>query len=212
MTFGLRVASLGLALCIAPLAVRAESAVAPDMQVGDRWIWQHIDGVANEPDFSKIEDVVEVNANEVRTRVRFKGKPGKDVYTYTHEWNPVDIVSAQFSPFLKELSFPLEVGKKWSGTADKRVFKTGGHGTFHVKGEVVSTEKITVPAGTFDTYKIHVLAEGDSTGEDAEMGNTDETIWYAPAVKRYVKQESKFSQNGKLRDDSIFELQEFSLR
>jgi hypothetical protein len=190
----------------------AQDAARPDIHLADRWSWQHTNGLANERDFTQIEDVIEVSESEIRTRVRIKGKPSNGIATYTREWNPIDISSAQYSPYLKDFAFPLEVGKKWDGTADKMLFSNGKHGKFHLKGEVVAFEKITVPAGTFDAYKINVVLDATGTDEDANIGNTVESFWYAPSVKQCVKREYTFKRDGRVRSKDIYELLEYSLR
>jgi len=190
----------------------AQNPDKPDIHVGDRWSWEHTNGLANEKDFTQIQDIVEVSANEISTRIRVKGKPGSAIATYTREWNPIDVVSARYAPYLKDFSFPLEIGKKWEGNADKMLFSNGKHGKFSLKGEVVAFEKVTVPAGTFDAYKINVVLDASSTDEDANIGNTVETYWYAPSVKRYVKLENTFKRDGRVRSKDIYELLEYSLR
>lgn len=191
----------------------AQNPDRPDIHVGDRWSWQHTNGMVNEKDFTQIEDVVEVSAGEIRTRVRVKGRLDRGgIATYTREWNPVDIVWAQFNPCLKEFAFPLNVGKKWDGAADKMLFSNGKHGKFFLKGEVVAFEKVIVPAGTFDAFKITLVLDAASTDEDANIGNTIETYWYAPSVKRWVKVETTFTRDGRVRNKDTIELLEYSLR
>jgi hypothetical protein len=73
-------------------------------------------------------------------------------------------------------------------------------------------EKVTVPAGTFDAYKIELHLDATATDEDANIGNTVESIWYAPAVKRYVKLENTFTRDGRVRSKDVYELLEYSLR
>lgn len=190
----------------------AQNADRPDIHVGDRWSWQHTNGLANERDFTKIEDIIEVTDIEIKTRQRVKGKYDSGIAVYTREWNPVDVVFAQYSPYLKDFFFPLVVGKKWDSSADKMLYSNGKHGKFLLKGEVVAIEKITVPAGTFDAYKINVVLDATSTDEDANVGNTIETYWYAPTVKRYVKYENTFRRDGRVRNKDIYELLDYSLR
>ena len=203
-----------LTICLIAVAAysHAETTDKPDVHVGDRWSWQHTNGLVNERDVTRVEDVVGISDNEIKTRVRIKGKSGSDIYTYTRDWNPVDIVSAQWTPYLKRFVFPLEVGKKWDGAADKMVFKGGKHGKFSLTGEVVAFEKVTVPAGTFDAYKIKLTTDAVSTDEDVISGHTEETCWYAPAVRQNVKCEDTFSRDGRVRTMDIDELLEFNLR
>ena len=190
----------------------AQPAAKPTVTVGDRWSWQHTNGLSNEKDYTVIETVVEVNPAEIRTQAKIKGKSGNGVATYTTEWNPVDVATAKYDPFLKLIEFPLQVGKKWKASADKMLFSNGKHGSFHLNGEVVALEKITVPAGTFDAYKIKVVLEGVGTDEDANIGNTIETRWYAPAANQFVRTENEFSRDGRVRQKDINELLEYSLR
>ena len=201
-----------LALAFFAGSALAQNADRPDVRVGDRWSWQHTNGLANEKDFTTIEDVVEVSDTEIRTRIRTKGRTGNAVATYSREWNPVDVVSAKYDPNLKQFSFPLQAGKTWDGTADKMLFSNGKHGKFFLNGKVVAFEKVTVPAGTFDAYKIELTLDASGTDEDANIGKTVETHWYVPSVRRDVKTENTFSRDGRVRSKDIQELLEYSLR
>lgn len=198
-------------ICFAANAF-AQSAQKPDIHTGDLWSWQHINGLVNEKDYTSIEDVVDVSDKEVQTRIRRKGRSGSAIAIYSREWNPVDVVSARYDANLKKFDFPLQVGKKWDGTADKMLFSNGKHGKFFLKGEVLAFEKITVPAGTFDAYKILLTLDAIGTDEDANIGHTVETYWYAPSVKREVKIENTFSRDGRVRSKDVLELLEYSLR
>lgn len=190
----------------------AQTVEKPEVHVGDRWTWQHTNGLVNEKDFSQIEDVVNVSDSEIRTRLRIKGRPGSLIATYNRDWNPIDLGSAKYEPYLKNFAFPLQAGKKWDATADKMLFSNGKHGKFFLKANVVAFEKVTVPAGVFDAYKVNVVLDASGTDEDANIGHTVETYWYAPAVQRYVKVEYVFSRDGRVRTDDIYDLLEFSLR
>lgn len=190
----------------------AQSSERPDVHVGDRWAWLHSNGLVKETDHTQIEDVVDVKDNEITTRVRVKGQQGSAIAAYSMDWNPIDVVSARYDPLLKEFDFPLQVGKKWDGEADKMLFSNGKHGKFILKAEVTALEKITVPAGTFDAYRIDISIDAASTDENANIGHTAETIWFAPSVRRYVKSEYTFTRDGRVRSKDILELLEFSLR
>ena len=208
----LRILTIFFLIFISTRLFASPDVAKPDVHVGDFWSWQHINGLANEKDFTQIEDVIEISDTEIRTRVRVKGKSNSAVWTYNRDWNPVDVGSAQYSPYLKDLIFPLEIGEKWDGTADKMLFSNGKHGKFIYKGEIVAYEKITVPAGTFDAFKVNVVLDATGTDEDANVGNTILNYWYAPAAKRYVKREETFKRDGRVRSKDIYELLEYSLR
>ncbi len=79
-------------------------------------------------------------------------------------------------------------------------------GNCAVKGE----EKITVPAGTFDTVKIECEGFWRQVFEGTWNGRWTETNWYAPKVNRSVKWIYKSRKpNGSLNDQTQTELTEF---
>jgi hypothetical protein len=80
--------------------------------------------------------------------------------------------------------FPISQGQKTS--YDKLPYPNGS-GYSQADCSVVSTEKITVPAGSFDTFKIDCAGFWTNVFGSTANGNFKETIWYAPAVKRSVK-------------------------
>jgi hypothetical protein len=203
--------ALACAVCLAAPAL-ADNAVKPDLHVGDRWAWQHTNAIVNERDFTRIEDVVEAGDGGIRTRVRTKGVAGNLIASYSPDFNLVDNLNVRFDPSLKRYDFPLSPGKKWSGEFDKMLLNNGKHGKFFLKGEVVAFEKVTVPAGTFDAYKISTVYDATGTDEDANSGQTTEIHWYAPQVRNDVKVESTFVKDGMTRSKDLLELTEFSLR
>jgi hypothetical protein len=198
-------------LCLATPAL-AQTVERPDLQVGDQWSWQHTNAMVNEEDWTKIEDVVSVNDKEIRTRVRKKGTPGNVIATYTADLNPIDTGNERYQPNLTRFVFPFQPGKKWSGTFDKMLFASGKHGKFFVKGEITGPEKITVPAGDFNAYKIKLTYDATATDESAMEGKTVETYWYAPEVKNFVRLESSFTHDRQVRSQDVLELLDYSLR
>jgi hypothetical protein len=200
--------------CLICLAVPAwaDSGDKPDLHAGDRWSWQHINGLVNEKDYTRIEDVIDVSPKEVHVRIRRKGTPGMVLETYTADLNPVDTGGERYDPSLMRFEFPLQAGKKWNGTFDKMLLTNGKHGKFYVKAEVGALEKVSVPAGGFDAYKVTLTYDATATDDDAMTGQTVETIWYAPTVKNVVKSDTAFTRDGQLRSRDDYELLEYSLR
>src|SRR5580765_6097492 len=54
----------------------------------------------------------------------------------------------------QSLSFPLEVGKRWRYTSDWLFKGKGSEGNIVVEVVVTGHEKLTVPAGAFDAFKL----------------------------------------------------------
>ena len=91
------------------------------------------------------------------------------------------------------LSFPLEVGKQWSFVNDY-VFNDPIFGTLQGRSKnsvaVLGYEKVRVPAGEFDAFKLELKGTWVSPNNPAG-GEGDFTYWYAPAVRAVVKKEER---------------------
>jgi hypothetical protein len=80
-------------------------------------------------------------------------------------------------------------GQSWSQRVDATRATGGRRASVRVDGEVVGTERVTVPAGTYDTIKVkRRIYAGDFDGSRSET-NITETEWYAPALGRAVRAE-----------------------
>jgi hypothetical protein len=78
----------------------------------------------------------------------------------------------------------LHVGKKWQ-TMFKQKRPSGITYTFRYDVRVVARERITVPAGTFDAYKI------EARGFNVQLGaSLTRTIWVAPGVAADIAHET----------------------
>lgn len=89
----------------------------------------------------------------------------------------------------KPLSFPLEVGKRWRYTGDWVFKPKGSKGSFVVDVAVTGYEKVTVPAGEFDAFK---LVRKESVSGTSPIGSQYDavittTYWYAAAAHAIVK-------------------------
>ena len=109
----------------------------------------------------------------------------------THDLNPVRLRDAagttlvEFKPYAPSLSFPLSVGKRWRGqytgfTAFNNLVWDG-----ETSCKVEATEKVTVPAGDYDSFRIE-CEQGWRVGP--RSGSSHATRWYAPAIGAVVKE------------------------
>ncbi len=98
----------------------------------------------------------------------------------------------------------LMVGKKWQ-TRFKQSRSSGLTYTFQYDLKVVAKEKITVPAGTFDAYKI------EARGFNMELGaSIERNIWVAPGVNADIAHEIKVRlRNGRMEQADREELVSF---
>lgn len=82
---------------------------------------------------------------------------------------------------------------------------------WYSKAAVVGQESVSVPAGTFNAFKVEVSSSRAQTGSFAQMQiepvRIRYLIWYVPQVKRYVRmQRSIKAADGSESENDIFEL------
>jgi hypothetical protein len=89
----------------------------------------------------------------------------------------------------KALSFPLEVGKSWRYATDWFFKPKGSRGSIVVDVEVVAHERIAVPTGEFEAFKL--VSKGWLSGTSPINSQYDAVItttyWYAAAPRTIVK-------------------------
>ena len=114
--------------------------------------------------------------------------------------NFIKIGEAEFDTPVQWTPAELQVGKKW--TAAFRRTQEGETSSVSLNMQVVRREKITVPAGVFDTFRI----EGE--GWNKTHGNRREVrLWLVPGLNFPVRSESvSHNRRGQLRESLRREL------
>jgi len=105
-------------------------------------------------------------------------------------------VPRQFTPA------EFQVGKKW--TAAFATTKRGDATSMYFDVQIVRREKVSVPAGTFDAFKIEAKGWNKTRGSQLET-----TLWLVPGVNFPIKHETlSRSQKGQLKNTERHELVE----
>jgi hypothetical protein len=170
-----------LALALLPGGVLAQKADRPAVQVGDQW------------HFVLYYSVPSTTPNRLWV-VRSTGPGGIEAtengepLTLTRDLNIRESPTQKYSN-QQALRFPLRVGQRWRYETDW-VFKpkqSQGHAV--VKVHVQLREKVTVPAGEFDAFKLVSKSgvSGTSPIRSQYAGEITTTYWYAPAARAIVK-------------------------
>jgi len=189
-------------LCSPAIAQQAEHrADRPNVKVGDQWQFR-IGGNAKASELNLTWVVTSVTPAEIKATEN--GEP----LLLTPDLNQVESPRRKSSD-LRLLSFPLQVGKAWTYVDDYLLKDAGTKG--QAKGSVVvlSYEKVRVPAGEFDAFKL------ESTGSFSGMayvgpvsGSSSRTYWYAPAARAIVKEEINDPYRGRYGSELVaFKLQ-----
>jgi hypothetical protein len=156
------------------------------------------------------------------------------------EWSRVRSVNGKEVVVNRPLAFPLAPGKGWTlGYTEDHPTRDRLRQEIRLQYSVVGWEDVTVPAGTFHALKIeadgswtgvnapsagavagtHVDAGGSTTvtqtqrsGPSTVTGRLYKALWYAPAVKRWVKLvEEDYSGSGTRNARATNELTAFKV-
>jgi len=191
---------LAAAIAAAAVLYAAGAFAAPSPAPGDAYVYRVINGY-NKEVRGQIEYRVDRVDGErvtvvVTTRVPAPGNAYTEVVTRDGNWlrHPVvnhdQPVEYEFAPAYPAYAFPLHPRKSWSTRVNAVQTATGRRASVRVDGDVLGTERVSVPGGTFDTIKVRRrVYAGDWDGFRLET-NIVETEWYAPQLGRAVKSES----------------------
>jgi hypothetical protein len=182
------------------VATSGPADAAPAPAVGDTYDYRVFNGYNKEVRGQISYRVDQTDADRitvsVATDIAALGPARTEIYTQEGNWlrHPVtnhdQPVEYEFAPAYPAYVLPLATGKSWSVRVNAVNPATGRRNSVRVDGEVLGAERITVPAGAFDTIKVRRrVYAGDWDGVRFET-NITETDWYAPALGRAVRTES----------------------
>ena len=172
----------------------------PTVKVGDRWNYETRDRRTGVKESELVRTVTAVTAS------RIEGTENDGKFIATAELNFLETSTVVLSGDVRYLTFLLEVGKKWDFKYNLANKLTGTTARWQLDASVVAYEKVKVPAGEFDTFKIEYKGfwNNDATHRNGRLVITN---WYAPAARSVVKREydDTFNRN-------VSELVEFQLQ
>ena len=153
----------------------------PDFKVGDWWEYHATQGPKDGPWVGRRE-IKEITPNRVIWALPANGKLVTDRYLNVIErTTAAGYVSG--SPYVPDFQFPLKVGAKWEARFSYKKTAPGVQWWAHTldgMGVVEGVETVSVPAGTFQAYRIKfVMRSNYWTGGS--------TCWYAEETRSWVK-------------------------
>lgn len=160
----------------------------PQYKVSDSWTFEHRDGYTGNVTGKSTRTIKSISDDKIEYDIN--GDPA----TSDISGNPISDKKVDSDKPQLYLQFPLEVGKSWKFDNGWHNKEGGwkGNQTYSVK--VVSLEKITVPAGEFETYRLE--AKGFFNNTTANFSGAQTTIyWYSPLLRRVIKTEYKGANN-----------------
>ncbi len=180
------------------VAIGGRAAAAPT--AGDTYVYRVLNGYNSEVRGQIQYRVDKIEADRVAVAVTTDtpslGTARTEIYTKDGNWlrrplvNHDQLREYEFATAYPAYVFPLDVGKSWSTRVDAVDPASGRRNSVRVDGEVMGSERISTPAGAFDTIKVkRRVYAGDWDGFRRET-NITEIDWYALALGRPVRTES----------------------
>jgi hypothetical protein len=171
-------------------AVHAQTAEQPVWKVGNKWSFK--------------EDTSPPPAESTWTRVVREALPDGtfrvqtqtgELLIFDGETNSLDPRGPEYS--WKRFSFPLSVGKEWSYKRSTGVAPNNGYE--NASWKVVAHERVTVPAGTFECFRVEgIVWQTFNTGLYGQfVAHQDVTYWYCPTVKWFARMKIHRYNNGR---------------
>jgi hypothetical protein len=148
---GLALFALTLAFCTADCAAQTEQG---PVRNGDRWAYDIKDDLTGDLRQSVTVIVVDVSEKEITARAMVRGKDRPQTMVFDLDWGRIDDGAWKLQPAGIGIRKPLQVGGEWRSDANAMNMQSGV--AFRASGlaKVAAEEKVTTPAGTFDTYRI----------------------------------------------------------
>ncbi|HET6928190.1 MAG TPA: hypothetical protein VFI48_15165, partial [Hyphomicrobiaceae bacterium] len=176
------------------------------VRVGDRWSYDIKDDATGDLRHAITVVVVDINESEITTRTLIRGKDRPQTMVFDRDWGRIDDGNWKLHPAGIGIKTPLQVGKEWRSDANAMNLQSGV--AFRASGvaKVVGEERVTTPAGTFDTYRVDTTVRLLNTRDQTKSQTWTFVFWYAPAVNRWVRRKTEARSEGRLRDSFVDEL------
>ena len=170
---------LMLGLLFAEALAQSPTADRPDYKVDDKWTYTK--KIADKTiEWSR--EIAEVGPGN---RLLVRAEDGKtSEYDGAMNWAPTGSDNARIL-----VKYPLKVGDSWTYTHKPN---TTGNVRENGEAKVVAHESITVPAGTFDCYRVDAQS---TAAVRAYNAHRKWSRWYCPEIKWIAKEQLETNIN-----------------
>jgi hypothetical protein len=181
------------------------------VRVGDRWTYEVKDAATEDIRTVMTYVVVDIDNKEISTRVNYRGKDRPRPIVFDSQWAIIDDSVWKYRPAgYLGIKTPLQVGKTWRSETNATNIQNGTALRTSSVTKVVSQEKITTRAGTFDTYRVETNVTQTNSKDATKISRSTFVDWYAPTINRWVKRTFQTRFEGRIRDSVVEELTEYS--
>jgi hypothetical protein len=182
---------------VAATAADAQSAPAPAMKVGDRWVYDVKSGFGMQTiAYQETREVTAVSRGAFKVKVTGKTAAGAD-FSRVEEFSGPGTLSSgtlclgevrRFPKPLQRVAFPIAPGQRSSKWVDAVADPGGTKGQINYSVHTRGWEKVTTPAGAFDAIRIDTLVTLDDSTPFRNATHCNITYWYSPTVRGTVRE------------------------
>jgi hypothetical protein len=153
---------------------------APAVKVGDSWRWVRNDRRTGIKEYENTRVIKSVSIE----RIEASETDGDAVFT--PQMSAIETAAWVRTPAPNFIDFPIVIGKKWDFKFAQANKRNSGKSRWEYSAEVVGQEKVNVPAGEFEVFKI--VTKGFWNSDNSQRsGRAAFTTWYAPSARTAVK-------------------------
>jgi hypothetical protein len=163
----------------------------PRIRVGDRHTFETIDMVDSRLNNVVTREVVSISGDEVTMKFVNQKSSYERLLTFNRDLGLLRSRSGQgdgtnYSPAIKYVQVRGRIGESWVSRSTETNIKTGKTRVYVVRARIDGKETVTVPAGSFETFRIVLSSE---VQDDGKVNTGQDTSWFSPQVGRSVKSE-----------------------
>lgn len=196
----------------------AQKADRPNWVVGDKWEYKTLQRNDGNRVGAYQHEIEKISDGKIFVRRSSKNSEGvmvpRELITFNADMNYVtrSTPGVTSTPDAQLLNWPLESNKKYPAEFSWVNSVNAQKGNNDYKVQVSGPEELTVEAGTFQVYKVTAKGFWNNKLPDfTASGQSTQTIWYAPEIKRWVKWELQDrSARNTLNNDTVDELIKFT--
>jgi len=186
---------------------------------GDRWTYRWVDDITGEAKSYQTYTLTEIKDGAFSVAVAAtpigQGQPTSGLHVYDESWNLLDdgVWTRKIGDPVSGVRLPLKLGATWDThfTASRK--NPDRDSSIDATSVVTGYEEVSFRFGlTYDAFKIETnetIAPASGGGPSATL---KVTLWYAPAVNRYVKRIVEARTNDRLQSRIIESLTEYKRR
>lgn len=185
----------------------------PRIRVGDRHAFETIDMLDSRLNNVVAREVVSISGDEVIMKFVNQKSSYERLLTYNRDLGLVRSRygkgdGVDYSPAIKYIQVPGRIGDTWISKSTETNIKTGKSRVHVIRARIDGKESVTVPAGTFEAFRIVINSEVE---EDGKVTSGQDTSWFSPQAGRSVKSELRSTDATGKAGHRVVQLVSYSL-